>query len=132
MCDPRQYDISWTRADWIEIPPDMPGRLNGDDFVMFRWGACFPYTRYIVVIQSLDTAGPPFRSIGCLSPQLRLPHVQLGYGSDIKIGVIPDCESLPRFTAKLVRGSTYVIPPLRECCPDGEYMMERFGMDRPN
>lgn len=132
MCDSRQYDILWARGDWYEIPPDIPGRLNGDDFVMFRWDSCLPSERYQVIIQSLDTAGPPFRSIGCLAPQLRLPFVQLGYGSDIKIGVVPDCEDLPSFVAKLVRGSTYVITWPKKRCPRGQYMMERYGMDRPN
>lgn len=133
MCDStRQYDILWTRGDWFSIPSDIPGRLNGDDFVMFKWDSCFPYKRYTVIIQSLDTAGPPFRSIGCLSPQLQLPLVQLGYGNDIKIGVVPDTEALPNFVAKLVRGSTYELPKI-QCLKGGcSYPMTRYGMDRPN
>jgi len=131
MCDnnTRQYDILWARGDWFSIPPELPGRLNGDDFVMFKWPCDFPKCNYTVVIQSLDTAGPPFRSIGKLDHQLRLPFVQLGYGNDIKIGVIPESECDPSFWAKLVRGSTYDIPN-KKC--SGVYMMQRYGMDRPN
>ena len=125
----RQYDILWARPDWFIIPPQLPGRRNGDDYVVFKWPCNFPASRYTVVIQSLDTAGPPFRSIGNLDYQVLLPFVQLGYGSDIKIALLPDTTGLPSFWAKLIRGSTYTIPEIKG---NGVFMMERSGMDRPN
>lgn len=128
MSADRQFDILWTGPDWYTIPPDAPGRLNGDDFVYFRWDCNLNPCDYTIVIESLDTAGPQFRSISILSKSVQLPLVQLG--AHLRIGVIPSTLNLPSFEAELIRGSTYVIPNTKG--KNGVFQMERHGMHRLN
>jgi|688.fasta_scaffold06067_13 hypothetical protein len=122
----RQLDIPATNSKWFVLPRNLPMRLNGQDFVNFIWFKNIDPSRYTIVVESLDTAGPPFRGISKLQKRVELPLVQFGW--DAKIGVIPDVDTLPSFEAKLVRGSTYLIPDVRK---NGIYMMDRFGADRP-
>jgi len=125
----RQLDILATGPDWFTLPRHLPMRLGGEDFVFFHWPHDLNPDRYTVVVEVLDTAGAPFRGIGKLNQNVELPHVQYGWHS--RIGVIPDDDSLPKFEAELIRGSTYEIP----YTPKGSnrrYEMRRSGMHRPN
>lgn len=124
----RQLDIMWTHPDWFTLPRDLPGVLRADDFVFFKWSPEINPKRYSVVVESLDTAGPPYRSIGPLQAEVQLPHVKFAWHP--RIGVIPDSDRLPAFEAELIRGSTYVIPSTGG--RNGRYQMERFGIHRPN
>lgn len=125
----RQLDILATRSDWYILPRELPMRLNGEDFITFIWFGDMDKlkSRYTVVIETLDTAGPTFRGISLLQKQVEIPFVQ--YGWDAQIGVVPDSHSLPSFYAKFVRGSTYLIPDVKG--KNGEFEMSRFGKDRP-
>jgi hypothetical protein len=123
----RQLDLPATYPDWYILSRHLPMRLSGLDFVFFIWPKDFDFSRYTVVITSLDTAGPPYRGIGKLKKSVEVPHVQLGW--DDRIGVLPDSESLPAFEATMIRGSTYQIP---DVTANGRYQMERYGMYRPN
>ena len=123
----RQLDILATRSDWFILPRELPMRLNGEDFINFIWFDGIDPKRYTVVVESLDTAGPTFRGISLLNARVELPLVQ--YGWDAKIGVLPDSDRLPSFQAKLVRGSTYLIP--KTYGKNGVFEMSRFGKDRP-
>lgn len=119
----RQLDILATRPDWFTIPRYMPGRLNAEDFVFFIWPKSINPSRYTVVVEVLDTAGPPYRSISKLKKSVELPHVQ--YGWHARLGVIPDSTSLPSYEAELNRGSTYIIK-------EGQRQMESHGKKRPS
>ena len=116
-------------SDWFILPRNLPGRLNGDDFVYFIWDQNkeFNPNNYTVVVEVLDTSGAPYRSISMVKRSVELPHVQ--YGWHPRIGVIPNHESLPIFEAELIRGSTYIIPSTGG--QNGRYQMERHGMHRP-
>ncbi|MDB4769450.1 hypothetical protein OAG24_00645 [bacterium] len=124
----RQLDIIWTGPDWFTLPADVPGRLNGDDFVYFRWDCNLNPCDYTVVVESLDTAGPTYRSISILDKTVQLPLVH--FGAHVRIGVIPNSEVLPSFEAELFRGSTYVIPNTHG--QTGRFQMEQHGMQRLN
>ena len=123
----RQLDILATRPDWFTLPRYLPMRLNGEDFVHFRWPRGVDPSRYTVVVEVLDNAGAPHRGIGGLKKSVELPHVQ--YDWHARIGVVPDHESLPVFEAEMVRGSTYIIPDTFG--RSGRIQMERHGMHRP-
>lgn len=123
----RQLDILATRADWFTLPRYLPMRLNGEDFVHFRWPREVDPQRYTVTVEVLDTAGPPYRGIGPLKKSVELPHVQ--YDWHARIGVVPDTEALPIFEAEMIRGSTYIIPDTYG--RNGRIQMERHGMHRP-
>ena len=123
-----QLDIPATRSDWFTLPSYLPMRLGAVDFVFFHWPAELDASRYTVVIESLDTAGPQHRGISKLKESVQLPHVQLHWHS--KIGVIPDSENLPSFEAELFRGSTYIIPN-RSSWVYGVNSMAQHGTQRP-
>lgn len=108
-------------------PRDQPGILNNDDFVHFIWGG-IDASRYTVIIDVNTMAGERFKSIGKLASSVELPRTVLG--ANTPIALIPDSDDLPRFSAKLVRGSTYVVPP--HCNGSGHFQMERHGIDVPN
>ena len=59
------------------IPKQAPGRLTGWDIILFIWSASIDPSHYTVVVESLDTAGATFRSIGKLAATLELPSVNL-------------------------------------------------------
>lgn len=123
----RQLDIMATRSDFFTLPTHAPGRLDGTMFVYFNWPREVDPRRYTVVIETLDTAGAPYRGISPLKDHVQLPHVQLGWHP--RIGVVPDSEELPVFEGELVRGSTYDIPnpPWKQ----GRVIMRRSGVHRP-
>lgn len=123
----RQLDIVWTNPQWFTLPRHLPGRLSATDFVFFRWCGDLNPADYTVVVESLDTAGPRFRSIGQLRREVELPHVMFDWHA--QIGVVPNRPSLPSFEAELVRGSTYVIPSTHG--RNGRFQMERHGVHRP-
>ncbi len=123
----RQLDILATGPDWFTLPRYLPGRLNGEDFLHFRWPSSFDRTRYTVIVEVLDTAGPTYRSIGIVDKSVELPHIQ--YDWHARVGVIPDSPSLPKFESELIRGSTYIIPETYGS--SGSFQMERHGMHRP-
>ena len=125
-CD-RQLDVLWSNPQWFTLPRHLPGRLRADDFVFFKWCGSLDPSKYTVVVESLDTAGPPFRSIGRLSSKVELPHVMFDWHA--RIGVLPSDSSLPSFEAELIRGSTYMIPNTRG--RNGVFQMERHGVHRP-
>ena len=122
----RQLDISATRPDWFTLPRYLPMRLSAVDFVFFKWQDGFNFQDYQVVVEVLDNAGPPYRSISPLKRSVELPHIQ--YGWHARIGVVPNSSHLPLFEAELNRGSTYIIPQVRR---NGVYQMESLGMSRP-
>lgn len=122
----RQLDILATHPDWFTLPRYLPGRLNAEDFVFFTWPSHLDPTKYTVVVEVLDVAGPTYRGIGKLKNNVELPHVQ--YDWHARIGVIPDSHDLPSFEAELNRGSTYMIPNVHK---PGRYQMVAHGMKRP-
>ena len=121
-----QLDILATRADWFTLPRNLPGRLNGDDFVHFQWSGLNP-ANYQVIVEVLDNSGATYRSISPLKKSVELPHVQ--YGWHPRLGVVPNSPHLPTFEAELFRGSTYIIPNTGG--KNGRFQMEQHGMQRP-
>jgi len=126
----RQLDIYKYGSKFLSIPKWIPGRLNGDDFVEFKWcNELEPIVnRYTVAIESLDTAGSTMRGISKLRQFVELPYVLLGHAP--LIALIPDSKDLPIFTSVLIRGSLYVIPETNGV--NGTYEMDREGMLRLN
>lgn len=122
----RQLDILWAGPDWYTLPKNLPGVLRADDFVFFKHN--LDARRYTIIVESLDAAGPPFRTIGPLQDEVQLPFVRFGWHP--RIGVIPDSNLLPAFEAELIRGSTYFVPSTDG--KNGRYQMERHGVHRPN
>ncbi len=127
MATDRQLDVLATRADWFDLPRHLPMRLNAEDFVFFKWPRNLDPSRYTVVVEVLDNAGPPYRGISKLNESVELPHVQ--YGWHPRIGVVPDDSKLPAFEAELIRASTYIIPDTNG--ENGRFQMERHGVHRP-
>lgn len=124
----RQLDIIATGPDWFTIPREVPGRLTAVDFIFFRWdSASLNPDDYTVVVEVLDTAGPPYRGISKLMKSVELPHVH--YDWHARLGVIPHSASLPAFEAELNRGSTYIIPDTKG--KNGRFQMELHGMRVP-
>lgn len=126
MSADRQLDILATHPGWFTIPKQMPGRLTAIDFVYFIWPKNLDSSRYSVLVEVLDTAGPTYRKISPLRESVELPHVQ--YDWHARLGVVPDTPYLPAFEAELSRGSTYRIPEVRH---NGRFQMEQLGMSRP-
>ena len=122
-----QHDMARDGRDFGILPRTVPGVLNTDDFIYFEIPSNIDASRYTVVIQSLDTAGDLYKSIGILAKQVELPHVKLGW--DIPFGLIPDSPNLPVFTGSLIRASTYLFPSVSG---NGAYCLKRRGMWRPN
>jgi len=124
----RRLDILATNPDWFTIPRYVPGRLSAIDFVFFNWPHTFDFSRYKVVVETLDVAGVTYPGIGPLKQSVELPHIQYPWGG--RLGVIPDDPSLPAFEAAMIRGSTYVIPNTNG--KNGIFQMMRHGVDRPS
>lgn len=119
----RQLDIIATTPDTFTVPRFVPGRLTAQDFINFRWPSSMNPSRYTVVVEVLDTAGAPYRGISKLMKSVELPHVK--YGWHMRLGLVPDSDSLPVFEAELGRGSTYIIPETYG--QNGRFQMERHG-----
>lgn len=124
----RQLDILLSQSHFFTLPRYLPGRLNTDDFVFFRWCSGINPEKYDVVVESNDVSGPTYRKISPLLESVELPHVRFPWRG--RIGVIPKTDKLPSFEAELHRGSTYIIPDTHG--KNGRFQMERHGMDRPN
>ena len=126
-----QLDISRTGPNFFTLPKHLPGRVNVDDFVYFNLPPGMVASQFMVAIDSLDTAGPSFKTIGKLSQSggsVELPHVHLpAYGN---IYVMPaNNPALPTFWARLNRGSTYTIPDVRRNHVFGmRHVMQRHGI----
>lgn len=130
----RQLDIIATGPDWYTIPPNVPGRLNAEDFIFFIWPESLEPIRhrYKVVLETLDvSSGSPFRSISPLKKQVQLPLIHFDWHPSIL--VLPDSEDLPAYRSTLIRGSTYQIPkvgPHHHPSHHGWFQMIRHGMYR--
>ena len=119
----RQLDMWLVNSQYFDIPKQAAGRLTGWDIAMFIWDEEIDPTRYTVVVEALDTAGPTFRSIGKLAATLELPFVKFSpYG---QIGVIPDTSDLPAFKGLLVRGATYYVPGTKG--QNGIFRLREYG-----
>lgn len=121
----RQLDISLYNTFTLEAPRSSV--LNRDNFIYFHIPTNLDPKRYKVVVESLDNSGPRFRSIGSLADVVALPLVR--FGTYPKLAIVPDSASLPRFSATLIRGSTYFIPMVKK---NGDYYMERHGSSMLN
>lgn len=128
----RQLDIMAYDKNTISIPPTAgpcnymsgTGRLSRRDFIYFTIPRTLPMKRYQVVLESLDTAGPTWRSIGELNQRLAIPQVR--FSEHARIAVVPDTCSLPRFVSELARGSEYIIPDTNG--RNGTYQMSFTGV----
>lgn len=123
-----QSDIRLLGNTFTSYPRIVPGRMSGEDFVFFTIPPTVDASKYMVIVQANDTAGPEWRSIGPLRKTVHLPEVH--FGAHGHIAVIPECDPnarLPRFWGRLNRGSTYVIPTLRPC-DGGVFQMDRHGI----
>lgn len=119
----RQLDIPLTLPEYYILPKYLPQRINPLDFVHFKWPPGFPYQRYTVVLEVLDTAGPSYRGMSQLKEDVQIPFVKLGWHAPIAL--IPDSHNLPRFISTLGRGSTYIVPDSRGQV--GDFKMEKIG-----
>ncbi len=129
MAHVRQLDMHRHHPDFYTIPKYLPGRLEADDFIFFKFPNSLNPQRYTVVIEGLDMSdNNPNRSIGKLNSALEVPQVKLGWHA--RLGVIPDSEQLPSFESELYRGSTYIIPDTGRM--NGVFRMEQHGIVRPN
>ena len=126
----RQLDLYKWGSNFLSIPKYIPGRLNADDFLYFKWCAELEpiVDRYTVVIESLDNAGATMRSISKLREAVEIPYVQLGWYP--RLGLVPDSDKLPLFEGQVIRGSLYIIPETKGI--NGKYLLRREGMLRPN
>lgn len=123
-----QLDMPATRPDWYTIPRYMPHRLNKLDYLEFLTPDGFPTGEYDVLVESLDTSGPAWRSISKLQRHVELPHVK--YGWDARVMVVPrKNHRLPRFIARLNRAGVYQIPNVRG---NDVYDMRQLSMVRPS
>ena len=98
----RQLDILATGPDWYTLPRFLPMRLGGDVFLHFIWPASIDPSRYTVVVEVLDTAGPTYRGISILQRSVEIPHVQ--YDWHARLGLVPDSINLPLFESEMIRG----------------------------
>lgn len=123
---PTQLDIPYSSANFFTLPENLPGRLNTDDFIFFKWQQNINPMEYDVIISSNDTAGSPWRNLGSLNVQIKLPEVY--FDADSQIGVVPKRDSSkPSFWGRLNRASTYSIP-LVKSYPALKYNLERHGV----
>jgi hypothetical protein len=124
-----QLDIPLAGGQFANIPKNVAGRVNVDDFVFFHWPPAMNARDYTVVLETNDTSGPNhYRTVGLLQTNVELPFVQFdAYG---RILVIPTHNAnLPRFFARLNRGSTYVIPDVSASHRPGyQHAMARHGI----
>jgi hypothetical protein len=123
----RQLDILATNPYHYANPRYTPGRLSSLSFVHFSWGPNIDPARYTVAVESMDTAGPTFRSIGKLDRRVELPHVKFPW--ECRIFVLPDSDKLPSFDSVLQRGAIYKIPMVSQ---NGMYSMTWSGSARPS
>lgn len=128
MAQLQQLDIPFSHGHFFHLPKNLPGRVNTDDFIFFNIPAGIDASDYTVVVSSIDTSGPPLRTIGMLSESVELPFVH--YGAHGKVMVIPTRNpNLPSFFSRLNRGSTYSIPDVRRKHQPGmSHEMIRHGV----
>lgn len=118
-----QLDLPFAGPNFINLPKQLPGRQNTDDFVYFKFPAWLK-GKYSVLVESADTAGARFRKIGPLQTMVELPIVL--YNAESLIAVVPDTNAnLPTFYGRLNRASTYIIPDQRT---PGKFEMTRTGV----
>jgi hypothetical protein len=131
---PYQLDHPYGRSGFFEYPSHSAMRNTAENYVFFEWPGSVDPTQYDVVIESLDTAGPTFRTIGMLGKNrtdrqsyIRLPDTHFDWHG--RIGVIPRTNvNLPQFEAEIGRGSTYTIPAVQGPRTDGTaWQMRRHG-----
>ena len=130
-----QLDIPATGPQHYTLPREVAGRLTPQDFIQFRFPSkCegFDPDRYTVMVEVLDTSGPPYRSISKLRETVEIPHVI--FDPHARIGVVPDGTDLPVYEAELGRGSTYILPSYNHpgLRNRQRIQMERYGMQAPN
>jgi len=134
MGEPHHYqlDIPYAGPKFMNIPKIMPGRINTDDFVYFKWPRHFNPNLYNVLIEPNDTAGTRFRNLGGLivngmTPGM-VPLPSVYFNAESKIGVVPINDSrLPSFWSRLNRASTYDIPDV-DSRRGGAWPMVRHGI----
>lgn len=120
----RQLDIIATTPFTFTVPRYVKGRLTAADFMYFKWPKSLDRRRYVIAVETNDTAGPQFRTISGLMGSVELPHVQYPWHG--RVGVIPDNPNLPAFEAETSRGGTYIIPEVPQGM-NGVFQMERHG-----
>jgi hypothetical protein len=109
MAQIQQLDLPFSNGHFYNIPKNVPGRLNVDDFVFFNIPSSVDASEYTVVVTTLDTSQLPHRTIGKLIKSVELPHVH--FGAHGQILLIPtNNPHLPTYYSRLNRGSTYDIP----------------------
>lgn len=123
-----QFDQLLTGRNYGILPKHLPGRVTMEDYIIFKAPATMNVSAYDVVVTSNDTAGPLYRKIGPLSlTSFNLPFVHFDAYSEVY--VIPKTDArLPRFFARLNRGSTYTIPQVTSFQPGQLIQMNRSGM----
>jgi hypothetical protein len=119
----RQYDMPLALSKFYTIPSIAPGRLMADDFIYLSWKGSFDPSKYNIVVESMDNAGTRWRNIGQAKERVQLPFVK--FDPYAKVGVVPTTDTLPLFSALLVRGATYIIPDVGSM--NGRFQMERLG-----
>lgn len=111
MAQIQQLDLPFSNGHFYNLPKNVPGRLNVDDFVFFNIPKGVNSHDYSVVVTTLDTSQLPHRTIGPLMTNVELPHVH--FGAQGSIYLIPKTKAhLPTYYARLNRGSTYDIPTI--------------------
>jgi hypothetical protein len=109
MAQIQQLDLPFSNGHFYNLPKNVPGRLNVDDFVFFNIPRTVNPSDYTVVVTTLDTSQLPHRTIGKLIKSVEIPHVH--FGAHGQLLVIPTTNPhLPTYFARLNRGSTYDIP----------------------
>lgn len=128
----KNLDPPLSNGKFFGISKHIPGRMNPDDYVFFEHSTMLNYINaadYVVVITPNDTSSSPLRTIGPLQVRVEIPHVQLD--AYAMIYLLPkDNPNLPRFGARLNRGSTYSIPMTngKASPPGGMWQMHRHGV----
>jgi hypothetical protein len=129
MAQIQQVDLPFSNGKFYNLPKNVPGRLNVDDFVFFNIPSGVNPNDYTVVVTTLDTSQLPHRTIGKLLQSVELPHVQ--FGAHGTIYIIPTSNpNLPTYYSRLNRGSTYDIPKVHpmQHKTGMKYEMVRHGM----
>ena len=128
----QQLDPPFSNGKFFNISKHIPGRMNPDDYIFFEHSTMLNYINaadYVVAISPNDTSAPGIRTIGPLSVRVELPHVQLD--AYAMVYLLPKTNpNLPRFGARLNRGSTYSIPMTYGKVPpkDNIWQMHRHGV----
>ena len=120
----QQADILLTSGKYYTLPKTLPGRVTTEDFVYFVWPSDFKPQLYTVAVESNDTLGATWRSIGPLMKNVELPHVY--FGSNAKIALVPSRGDLPRYVSYLDRGNTYIVRKTQS--GNGVFQMEKAGI----